>query len=239
MSNPELADAITSIKNSFKEDIKTHFGNVSCNILETEERLAATIIAVEKRVLQTVDAFEEKVQQVLQSELETKLERISSLVEESVTKTNQRCQVLEQTVVHLQLESEAKSHRIASLQIKLNQRNLLLFNMEDQEKTENELLNLVIELFGKTVKVPLHTNDIEYVYRLGIKEESKDRPIMIALFSIKLRNEILRAKGNLKGSKVVIAEDFPKENNQARKEIPAKAVAKTQNRKTNIRIKKI
>lgn len=239
MSNTELLDAITEAKVSFKSDIKIHFGNVSCNVLETEERLNVNIAAIEKRVAQKVDELQESVD-VWQSEFETKLERISSLIEESINKTSQRCEVLEEKVQLLHLECEANSQRIASLQVKVNQqRNLLLFNFDDQEDTVKELLEHVIQFFDRAVKVPVQQSDVEYVYRLGRKEELKNRPIMVAFFSVKLRNEILRSKGILKDSKVVIAEDFPKENNQIKKEVAAKGSVKTHNRKINIKSKRM
>lgn len=238
MSDIELLDAITEVKISFKADIKDHFGNVSCNILETEERLNAYIAAFEKRVLQKVDSFGEKINH-LESQLEIKLERITSLITESISKSNQRHDVLEEKVQWLQLESESNCLRIASLQIKLNQRNLLLFNFDEQEKSEKELLELLIQFFEKTMRVAVHHNDLEYAYRLGRKEDSKIRPVMIAFFTVKLRSEVLKSRVNLKDSKVIIAEDFPRENNQTKKEMPAKPTSKIQHRKANLRIKRM
>ncbi|KAL5278282.1 hypothetical protein ACFFRR_003117 [Megaselia abdita] len=247
MSSSEILDAIAGIKISLREEIKAHFGNVSCNILETEERLNANIAAIEKRMVQRVDesickiserceALEEKVRLSL-SESGSKLEKIVSLIEENLSKTNHRCNVLDEEVKFLQIESEAKSQRIASLQIKLNQRNILLFNFEETERTESQLLELVVLFFEKNGKISVQPKDLEYVYRIGRKEEGKERPVMIAFSTTKIKNEILKARGNMNSSKVVIAEDFPSTSDTSK--TSTRTTTKTTIKKAPLKTKKI
>ncbi|KAL5278357.1 hypothetical protein ACFFRR_003152 [Megaselia abdita] len=164
--------------------LKSSFGDVSAKLLETEERLNSNINAVEKRVIERVDA---KVGQV-----------------------NSRCDNLQEKVEFLQKESDKKSEKLNALEIKINSHNILLFNFKDTERDEDELIECVISLFKNTLKVSVVKNDFEAIYRMGKKQDKKDRAVMVKLVSIKIKNDILKARGTLKGTKIVIAEDRSK-----------------------------
>lgn len=209
-----IDSSISTVEDSLKKEIQSNFGDVSSNLLETEQRLNANINEVEKRVIACVDAKFDEV--------------------------NSRCDDLEMKVQQLQHESNKKSDQIKALEMKINIHNILLFNFKDSERDEDELLGCVISLCKNTLKVNVDNSDFEAVYRMGKKQEKKDRPVMVKLFSVKTKNDIIKARSTLKGTKIVISEDFPKEINDKRKELyPAMMAAKQQNKKAFIKVDKL
>lgn len=214
MSNEDVIKAIADLGISLRAEIKDNFASVSTNILETEQRLNTSIAASEKRITEKMN--------------------------EDFKKVNSRCDDLDNRVQNLETQSSSKSSQMALLEIKVNQHNLLVFNFKDNEQDEEELWECIIIFITKSLKIPVSRNDFEVVHRMGKKQEKKDRPVFLTFRSMKLRNDVFKAKNLLKGTNVVISEDLPKEINLKRKELyPALLAAKKLNKKAFIKVDKL
>lgn len=61
--------------------------------------------------------------------------------------------------------------------------------------------------------------EIDGIYRIGKRENSKNRPIIIKFLARRKAIETISSRKNLKGSKIYISEDLPKEVIEKRKQL--------------------
>lgn len=116
--------------------------------------------------------------------------------------------------------------------MKINQRNLILYNFEESEVTPEELLSNLVYFFNNIMKVIIKHSDIDVVYRLGKSRPQNMRPIFVSFTTLKMRDYIFSSRRNLKETKISIAEDCPKDILEKRKQLlPALLGAKKQKKK--------
>lgn len=181
--------------------------NITTSIATSEANIENKIADSEAKVIEHIDTkYKELSEQILGLE-----NRISALEEE---RDLQRKQILE-----LERESAAKSSQIVSLEMKVNQCNIILFNFEENEITPEELLTNLITFFKEVMKVIMSHTDVDVIYRLGKPNPRKIRPVFVSLTTLKMRDYIFSCRRNLKGSKVSISEDCPKEIIERRKQL--------------------
>lgn len=77
-----------------------------------------------------------------------------------------------------------------------------------KETGEENVENLIIELFKNKLNVNISGMDIERVHRLGPLSQGKSRPIIIKFVSFKVRAEIYGQKKLLKKTGFVVREDL-------------------------------
>ena len=174
-------DKILKKLNDMEKSSIESMTTLNCNMLETEQRLNVAINATETRIIKTV---QEKF-----VEIDSRLERAESKID------------------NIESDTAANNQKLLELEMKVNQHNLLLFNFKDTEESEAELLDMVIELCEKNLKVPIFRNDFDEVRRLGKKQEGKDRPVLLILYSLNIKTRLLRSRSNLKNTKIVISEN--------------------------------
>lgn len=199
-------------------DSKLAFINNS--ITASEKNIENKIAESEKTVTDHIDLkYNELSEQITKLE-----ERISSLEAESAQKT--------WDIEELRRESDCKSTYISTLEMKVNQRNLIIYNFEESEVTPEDLLSNLITFFTNVMKLIIKHSDIDVVYRLGKASPRKTRPIFVSFTTLNMRNYINSARRNLRDTKISIAEDCPKEVIEKRKQLlPALLGAKKQKKK--------
>lgn len=191
--------------------LTTYIKNISCSILETEERLNKNINASETRVVEHIDS--------------------------KFNELNEKVDCLEERVTTLEAESAAKTSIINALEMKSSIHNLVIFNLKEEECDELPLLEILLKLFNETMKMTIFPKHIDLLYRIGKPQLNKMRPVIISFFSLKVKNDILKAKPLLKNTLINICEDCPKEINTRRKQLlPALMGAKRMNKRAFFKI---
>lgn len=204
----------------FMEAMDAKLTKISESIAKSEANLDVKISESEKKVIAHIDTkYNELSEQIVGLE-----NRISALEKEN---TQQSSEILE-----LKKQSEAKSSHILELEMKVNRCNVILFNFEENEITPEELLTNLVNFFKNVMKVIMSHTDIDVVYRLGKEQPRKIRPVFIGLTTMKMRDYVFSCRRNLKGSKVSISEDCPKEIIERRRQLlPALLGAKKSKKK--------
>lgn len=81
------------------------------------------------------------------------------------------------------------------------------------EVIDENISHTIINLMNVKLKIPITEKDIEECFRVGKDRlESKPRPVFLKIISLKLKNDIMKSKKLLKGSKIRIYEDLTRNN---------------------------
>lgn len=97
------------------------------------------------------------------------------------------------------------------------EKNLLIFGINEEERHRSEMLNACLNFIKETLKTEISIADIDNIYRIGSRNPGKPRPILLKLTSRRKLIEIISNRKYLKGSKIIISEDFPKQVVEERK----------------------
>lgn len=118
----------------------------------------------------------------------------------------------------LEKKIEEQSNKISFLERQSRRRNLILFGVEESEKSYDELESMVINIINTYIKLSCNYSNIEAVRRLGRKSE-RVRPIVITFNTLGLKIKIQKNKHNFKNTPYYLKEDYPMEILIKRKEL--------------------
>lgn len=111
-----------------------------------------------------------------------------------------------------------QSRAINNFERYIRRKNLIIFGVEEQEKTYHELENMIINIINTNFNFQFDFNNIEAVRRIGKKGENT-RPIIITFSTIGLKIKIQINKKCLENTPYYIKEDYPKDVLIKRKEL--------------------
>lgn len=117
----------------------------------------------------------------------------------------------------LEKKIEEQSNKINNLERQCRRKNLILFGVDQTEKSYNGLEKKVINIINTYIKTSCDTYNIEAVRRLGIKG-GKVRPIAITFNTLGYKLKIQK-KHNLQNTSYYLKEDYPIEVLIKRKEL--------------------
>lgn len=118
----------------------------------------------------------------------------------------------------LEKKIEEQTNKINNLDRQFRRKNLILFGVEESEKSYDELERMVINIINTYIKISCDTNNIEAVRRLGKKGE-KVRPIVITFNTLGFKLKIQKNKNHLQNTSYYLKEDYPIEILIKRKEL--------------------
>lgn len=131
---------------------------------------------------------------------------------------NEKFKYLELKSEQLEKQIEEQSEKIKSLERYNRRRNIVMFGVEEREKSYHELEDIIIDLIQNHFKLKCDKSYFEGVRRLGKKGE-KTRPIVISFTTLGFKITILQNKSCLNNTSYYIKEDYPKDILIKRKEL--------------------
>lgn len=94
--------------------------------------------------------------------------------------------------------------------------NIRVFNIPESEEPEPgpACIKKCCKIFTDMVGVPVQEEDIEVAHRIGtrLRNQTKNRPMIVRFFSRKKKDELLSKRRQLKGKKISIGEDLTSAN---------------------------
>lgn len=117
------------------------------------------------------------------------------------------CRV-EKEINEIKKTQEEHEKRLDDFDKKIRQRNLIIFGIMEEEKSYQELEELVLQIINIKLEVECNRAEIEFVGRMG-KKSTKPRPIRLTTTTYGKKIAILQNKKALEGSGAYIKEDFP------------------------------
>lgn len=143
--------------------------------------------------------------------------------QEIIEAVNQKVLVIEEDVKTLKEENnllkmkiEKQDEKIRTLEKESKGKELIVHGLEERETSEVSVERLLLDFFRSTMQLAMDGNDLDKAFRLGKKME-RPRPIRVIFAKSKVRDTVISKRKALKGSKIFISENFPKEVLETRK----------------------
>lgn len=134
------------------------------------------------------------------------------------TNINEKFIQMEAKTAELENKIEKQQETIDLLEKQIRKKNIVLFGVEETERSYSELVTVVYDVIMKIMKIDCHRKEIEEVRRLGRKTDAT-RPIVVTLTSVGRKIDILKRKKSLEGSLVYVKEDFSPRVLEKRKQL--------------------
>ncbi|XP_039299998.1 uncharacterized protein LOC120355540 [Nilaparvata lugens] len=169
--------------------------------------------------MDTLTAMFEKFKEDINASTEKIIEQEISALNLSSIIVEQNRRIEELGRENEELKRELRKHNTAIESIK-RENNLIFYGVKESEnETREQAMEKIRDLCNEIIKVELRIDDINFVKRLGVKTNSKVRPIMLSLVSVVKKYSILDNCGRLKNSKIFVARDLDKETREKRREL--------------------
>lgn len=159
---------------------------------------------------------------ILLSKLEEKLNQQTLAITASVTKSVM--EALDEKIKTLTEENHVLKTKVTNLEQKLTnidnekrKNNLIFFGIEENGKTECELVDYIKELIIDA-GVQINSQEINNVYRIGRPTNNKNRPVVVSFTTLWKKHTIMKNKAGLPTG-TYIKEDFSKEILEQRKQL--------------------
>ncbi|CAG4936625.1 unnamed protein product [Colias eurytheme] len=122
-------------------------------------------------------------------------------------------------IAQLKLENNKLKEDIAIIENYKRKNNIIIYGLHEIEKSSSDLLEKITLKIREDLHVQLEQRDINYIHRIGKKDENKSkvRPILLSLVNSWKKNEIMSKKKNLKD--LYLSEDYSKDVLAKRKEL--------------------
>lgn len=131
---------------------------------------------------------------------------------------NKKLDNLSNDMAILMKKDQITEKRLKVVEKEIIKRNLIIFGIQEGEENYWELENRVINVLNNIIDNFTY-NDVDFIYRLGKREENQNRPIKIGLIAWRKKLEILGNTKKLKGTSIYIEEDLPKDIRDQNKEL--------------------
>lgn len=145
--------------------------------------------------------------------------KITSNVQQLHDKIDEKFSSIQINIDELKETTSLQNKRLCLLEKQARIRNLIFFGTTEGEKSYEELETKITTLLSRTLKIECNKNEIEFIRRMGKKEEGKIRPIIVTFTTFGKKLHILKTKKLLKDSGMYIKEDFPPEILETRKKL--------------------
>ncbi|XP_028037693.1 uncharacterized protein LOC114248605, partial [Bombyx mandarina] len=116
----------------------------------------------------------------------------------------------------LRIKVELLEKKIETLERDKKNNNIIVHGLKEGEKTTEQLLKNIKEVFLKTLNINIQDCEINKIYRIGKEiKGNKPRPTLLSFVSGLKKNEILRNKK--KSKEITFTEDYSKDILEKRK----------------------
>lgn len=140
---------------------------------------------------------------------ESLTKNIMDRIDEKLTPMIKENEKLKQKICNLENEIEY-------LKKEKKSNNIVIYGLEENEKSILELFETVKEIFKRDLNLSVEKNEVDRLYRLGKnKVENKYRPVLVSFINGWKKDQIIKNKKSLKG--IYISEDYSKEVIEKRK----------------------
>lgn len=145
------------------------------------------------------EAFLEKIK----IEMQNQTKEILTQMDEKLTPLSREIEVLK-------LENKELKGQLLEINKKSRMNNLILFGLQETEKSSAGLMELTINKFKSDLNITLDNRDINKIYRLGKKDTSgKNRPTLITFVNSWKKDIVFQSRKQLQN--VYVTEDYPKD----------------------------
>lgn len=167
--------------------------------------------------------------QILFDKMKTEMQNQTAELKETITKSimdkiEEKLIPIAEENKNLKIKVEKLEKEIEYLKRGERNNNIIVFGLEENEKTTTELLGKFKENLKYDLNINIEDYEINKIHRIGEKNRDSDkpRPVLCSLLNNWKKNEIMKNKKNFK--KIYVTEDFSKEVLEKRKALQAELV---------------
>jgi regulator of replication initiation timing len=120
-------------------------------------------------------------------------------------------------IEHLESENKVLSDRIEFVESTVRKKNMLIFGVA-QENNDEDICDIVVNLFKDKLGVSVLNEDIEVCYRLG-KVDNNKRPVFVTFVNMIKKNVVMKNLFKLKGGNISVSEDLTPKARAIRKTV--------------------
>ncbi|XP_013180641.1 PREDICTED: uncharacterized protein LOC106127160 [Papilio xuthus] len=167
--------------------------------------------------------------QILFDKMKVEMQNQTAELKESITKNVMKhmeeklTPIIEENKT-LRLRVEKLEKEIEYLNRDKRNNNIIVYGVEENERSDLELLEEVKNTFKNDTNIDIDPRDINKIHRIGkkLREGNKPRPILCSFTSNWKKNEIIKNKKKLKN--IYVNEDYPKEVLEKRKALQVELI---------------
>lgn len=164
----------------------------------------------------------DKNMELLLQKLEEKLDKQAEQITQSVTRNvmeaiDDKMNTIIEENNYLKNKISELETKIKSLETAKRKNNLVFFGVEEEGKTETELVDHIKDIVEDT-GVQMNSQEISNLYRIGKKTENRSRPVVVSLTTMWKKHLILKNKSSLPPN-IYVKEDYSKEILEKRKQL--------------------
>lgn len=130
-----------------------------------------------------------------------------------------KCEENKEKVQQLMNTVSEQAKQIVRLETDIKKRNVIFHNIPENEGSVNQLKANLTEIIKNEVDSNFTAANIDYCHRIGRASEQKLRPIVLALTTVSMKENLMRNKKTLGNKNISISEDLPTTIRNRRKEI--------------------
>lgn len=113
---------------------------------------------------------------------------------------------LNEKISSLEIENMNLKTKNDLMEDNFKKNNLIIFGLDRDFK--NNLENDVINFFNQQLEININQNDINECFITGKNSTTKAKPIVVKLNSFRVKNDIFKQLNKLKGSKIIVSDDY-------------------------------
>lgn len=191
------------------------------------QRLAKTLmpyvdLMFEKKLEMFTDAMSLKIDKIVDEKLETFMDTMSTKIEKMVEhatkeQTDARCGQLEVRLTILEEQNKALTNRMEAMEVSENLPCLLIYGLKENTQAplsqpnrsgtkggENkEAVQATIDLCNRYLDLHISDRDLISAHRIPAKGKDNIKPLIVKFASTALRNDVYRARLNLRKNKAM------------------------------------
>lgn len=169
----------------------------------------ATIEQIQKLLSENNKVFRGEIKEDIDGAKTELLESINSTLSEH----QEQIDSLKKKVADLENREAYTKEINLKNEVKERRHNIILRNFEENEKSQDELLNKTVKLLSEATEITM--NDIDFLYRLGRKRDDKStRPLVIRFICLHKKESIMKNWKFFTSKKIDISEDYPTEKEE-------------------------
>ncbi|CAG4976128.1 unnamed protein product [Colias eurytheme] len=143
-------------------------------------------------------------------------QRITNKINENI---DSKFKSIQEDIEKLKKSHAENEHRFLEIEKCIRIRNLIFFGIEEQEKSYEELENIILSLITSDININCNKTELQIIKRLGKRTENKIRPVIVTFSTYGKKISIMKMKHNLKEKNIYIKEDFPPKILEIRKKL--------------------
>lgn len=152
----------------------------------------------------------------IQKDIAESTKEIKQYVDKKLEAFNTSIVTIEEKLSQQETYMNNLQKQLVEREIADKKRNIILHKIAENEKSQDELIDMVLSIFKTKLNLEASKGDVDFVFRMG-KKSNTARPILLGCTTLILKENIMRQKNKLIAENIGVSDDFPQIVREKRK----------------------